>query len=261
MLAFTHKTGHYLSVDGAEIYYELLGDPEGKPLVLLHGGLGCITDLNVILEGIPSGYRVIGIDLRGHGKSTLGDKELNYSQYQRDVEAVLNHLELHSLSMFGFSDGGIVSYRLAAAGNLKVERLITLGSQWRLKINDPSIEFLGGVTSGDWKEMFPESVAYYNDVNPQPDFELLVEKVKNVWIDTSIAGYPNETVSDIRCPVLVMRGDDDFLFSLDEAVELVEQIENTKFMNIAYAEHEAHKESSDICCSIISQTLSCANET
>ncbi|CAG20053.1 hypothetical protein PBPRA1642 [Photobacterium profundum SS9] len=182
-------------------------------------------------------------------------------QYQRDVEAVLNHLELHSFSMFGFSDGGIVSYRLAAAGNLKVERLITLGSQWRLKINDPSIEFLGGVTSDDWKKMFPESAAYYNDVNPQPDFELLVEKVKNVWIDTSIAGYPNETVSDIRCPVLVMRGDDDFLFSLNEAVELVEQIENTKFMNIAYAEHEAHKESSDICCSIINQTLSCANKT
>jgi pimeloyl-ACP methyl ester carboxylesterase len=101
----------------------------------------------------------------------------------------------------------------------------------------------------------------YNNVNPQPDFELLVEKVRSVWIDTSISGYPNETVSDIRCPVLVMRGDDDFLFSLDEAVELVEQIENTKFMNIAYAEHEAHKESPDICCSIISQSLSCANET
>lgn len=255
MSVFTHETGCYLSYDGAEIYYELLGDPACEPLVLLHGGLGCITDLNSVLDGIPNNYRLIGIDLRGHGKSTIGNKELNYYQYQRDVEAVLNHLEIRSFSLFGFSDGGIVSYRLAASGNCNVKRVITLGSQWRLKEDDPSIELLRSVTPDDWKAMFPDSVAYYNKINPQPDFELLVEKVKNVWMDTSISGYPDTTVSDIQCPVLVMRGDDDYLFSLDEAVELVKRIEESKFMNIACAEHEAHKESTDICCSIISKFL------
>ncbi|PSV96840.1 alpha/beta fold hydrolase, partial [Photobacterium lipolyticum] len=121
--------------------------------------------------------------------------------------------------------------------------------------NDPSIECLGGVTSGDWNEMFPDSVAYYNESNPQPDFELLIEKVKNVWVDIASSGYPSDSVSAIKCPTLVMRGDDDFLFSLREAIELVEKIENSKFMNIAFAEHEAHKQYPEVCRSVINKFL------
>ncbi|PSV97172.1 alpha/beta hydrolase, partial [Photobacterium lipolyticum] len=132
-----------------------------------------MTDFNSVIDSIPEDYMIIGIDLRGHGKSTIGNKELSYAQYQSDVVAVLNHLKISSFSLFGFSDGGIVSYRLAASVSSNVEQLITLGSQWRLEENDPSIECLGGVTSGDWNEMFPDSVAYYNESNPQPDFELL----------------------------------------------------------------------------------------
>ena len=256
MLAFTQKNGHYLRVDGAELYYEIMGKPNGKPLVLLHGGFGCMLDFNCLLGSIPSDYKIIGIDLRGHGKSTVGDKELSYAQYQSDIEAVVKHLEIYSYSLLGFSDGGIVSYRLAASENSKVKQLITLGSQWRLEKGDSSVDFLGGVTSGDWKEMFPDAVESYNQSNPQPDFDLLVNKVKNVWLDTTSTGYPNNAVGRIKCPTLIMRGDDDFLFSLGEAVALVEDIENSKFMNIPFAEHEAHKEYPEVCSSVISKFLS-----
>ncbi|MGF1756617.1 alpha/beta hydrolase [Photobacterium sagamiensis] len=256
MLAFTHDKGHYFSFDGAEIYYEIQGDPDGKPLVLLHGGLGCMTDFNSILESIPDNYKIIGIDLRGHGKSTLGEKELSYAQYQNDIAALLRYLDIHSYSLLGFSDGGIVSYRLAASESSKVEQLITLGSQWRLEENDPSVDFLGRLTSTEWGGMYPESVEYYIESNPQPDFELLIEKVKNVWIDRSPSGYPSVSVSGIKCPTLVMRGDGDFLFSLNEAVELVGKIENSKFMNIPFAEHEAHKEYPEVCHLVINKCLS-----
>ncbi|PKF56187.1 hypothetical protein CW748_11035 [Alteromonadales bacterium alter-6D02] len=233
-----------------------MGNLNGKPLVLLHGGFGSMLDFNCLLGSIPSDYQIIGIDLRGHGKSTVGDKELSYAQYQSDIEAVVNHLDIYSYSLLGFSDGGIVSYRLAASENSKVKQLITLGSQWRLEKGDPSVDFLAGVTSGDWEGMFPDAVASYNRSNPQPDFDLLVNKVKNVWLDMTSTGYPNNDVGDIKCPALVMRGDDDFLFSLGEAVALVEEIENSKFMNIPFAEHEAHKEYPEVCCSVISKFLS-----
>ena len=193
---------------------------------------------------------------RGHGKSTLGHKKLSYAQYQRDIKAVLNHLDILSYSLLGFSDGGIVSYRLAASESANVKQLITLGSQWRLKEADPAIEFLGSVTSDDWNEMFPDAVASYNQSNPQPDFDLLVNKVKSVWLDTAPTGYPNNSVSAIKCPTLIIRGDGDFLFSLREAAVLLEEIENSTFMNIPFAEHEVHKEYPEICSSVINKFLS-----
>ncbi|MCG7585889.1 alpha/beta fold hydrolase [Photobacterium sp. OFAV2-7] len=255
MAIFNHKGGHHFSTDGADIYFETLGNPHGKPLVLIHGGLGYITDLNCLLEAIPNGYRIIGIDLRGHGKSTLGTAPLSYEQYQKDIEAILKHLAIDTFSLLGFSDGGIVSYRLAARFNTKVEKLITIGSQWRLEENDPSIEFLAHVTPDDWLDMFPDSVSYYNKINPQPDFERLVNEVKTVWMDTARSGYPSSDIRTIKCPTLIIRGDSDFLLSLQEAVEIVDQIDNAAFMNIAFAEHEAHKECPQICCSVIQRFL------
>lgn len=214
-----------------------------------------MLDFNSIIDSISSEYMIVGIDLRGHGKSTIGDRELSYAQYQSDIEAVLKHLDIDSFSLLGFSDGGIVSYRLAASGSSKVEQLITLGSQWRLEENDPSIELLGGVTSADWNGMFPEAVSYYNESNPKPDFDLLVKRVKSVWMDTMATGYPYASVSAITCATLIMRGDDDELFSLQEAVELVQKIDKSKFMNIPFAEHEAHKDYPEVFCSAVSKFL------
>ncbi|WP_425440426.1 alpha/beta fold hydrolase, partial [Photobacterium lipolyticum] len=58
LLRFTHDSGHYFTFDGADIYYEILGNPNGKPLVLLHGGLGCMTDFNSVIDSIPEDYMI-----------------------------------------------------------------------------------------------------------------------------------------------------------------------------------------------------------
>lgn len=256
MLIFTHKNGYYLNIDNAKIYCEIIGNPKGQPLILLHGGLGNMTDFNGVLESIPSGYKIIGVDLRGHGKSTLGDKELSYAQYQSDIEAILDYLKVDTYSLFGFSDGGIVGYHLAVSKFSKLELLITLGSQWRLEKDDPSIEIMEGLTAEAWNEMYPDSVTYYQKENPEPNFNLLVSKVKNLWLDPTSAEYLKNTVANIKCSTLIMRGDDDFLFSLGEAVALVGAIDNSKFLNIPFAEHEAHKEYPEVFCSVINRFLS-----
>ncbi|MDR0420182.1 MAG: hypothetical protein LBH30_01835, partial [Prevotellaceae bacterium] len=69
---FNHQTGQYIEIDGANIYYEEIKNA-GKPtLLLLHSGFGNIEDFNPILPMFANDYHIIGIDSRGHGKSTLG---------------------------------------------------------------------------------------------------------------------------------------------------------------------------------------------
>ena len=240
----------------ASVYYEMSGNADGKPLVMLHGGLGSKEDFAPVHRYLASEYCLISIDFRGHGKSTLGNTPLSYELYQNDIQNVLSHLGVSRYSLFGFSDGGIVGYRLAAQLPEKVDCLITLGSQWRLKSDDPSIEILNGLTAEFWAERFADDVARYNVSNPKPNFPKLVDAVKMVWLDTSASGYPSCLVEHIKCPTLIMRGDNDFLFSLDEAVALKSRISGADFANIPFTAHASHQESPDLVGVMLQQFLS-----
>jgi pimeloyl-ACP methyl ester carboxylesterase len=122
-MPFNHQFGEYLETDGARIYYEDSGRKDRPALLFLHGGLGNIAEFNAILPELETKFRVAGIDSRGHGKSTLGAGELTYEQLQKDVEHVLRHLGVSSVSIIGFSDGGITGLRLAASSSLTMENL------------------------------------------------------------------------------------------------------------------------------------------
>ncbi|MGL5250776.1 MAG: alpha/beta fold hydrolase, partial [Enterovibrio sp.] len=71
-----------LSVDGAKIYYELSGNPDGTPLLMLHGGLGSLNELSPLHHHVGADHLLISVDFRGHGKSLLGERPLSYQQYQ-----------------------------------------------------------------------------------------------------------------------------------------------------------------------------------
>ena len=246
MAHFDHASGRHVQIGDAAIYYEAAGNPAGPPLVLLHGGLGTMADFNGILKRLPPQFRFIGVDLRGHGKSTTGSAHLDYALYQSDVEAVLESLAVTSFRMMGFSDGGIVAYRLAAKAPARVHQLIPLGAQCRLEPDDPSIPNLTSVTGEGMRKKFPDWVAYYEKVNPEPDFDALVKNVRETWIDTGPRGYPNQAVRSITSPTLIIRGDEDHLFSLNEAIEVRNRIEGAAFMNIPFAGHAAHEDSPDL---------------
>lgn len=78
--------------DGALIYYEDQG--QGKPLVMIHGW-SCSS--KVFKNNVPElakDFRVITIDLRGHGKSSKILHGHTIPQYAQDVRAVIEHLKL-----------------------------------------------------------------------------------------------------------------------------------------------------------------------
>lgn len=253
---FDHQSGHHLQVGDARIYHEITGNPEGTPLLLLHGGLGKTTDFNGLLDRLPERFKFIGMDLRGHGRSTLGSAPLTYQQYQQDVEALLSHLGIKHYTLLGFSDGGIVAYRLASEHPDAIQKLITVGAQWRLDPEDPIFEMLGSMTADFWESLEPGSTGYYNRHNPEPDFEALVRAVVGLWTDTRTTGYPGKTVEQIQAPTLLIRGDEDHLFSLHEAAMLQQQIEGAKVLNLPFAGHDVHASHPDLFLSVVNAFLS-----
>ncbi len=246
MKTFDHTSGTHLEADGARIYYEVIGKEDSPALLVLHGGFGTLEDFNAILPDLHKEFRVIGIDSRGQGKSTLGSTALTYAQIQNDAERVLAHLGIDRLSIIGFSDGGIVAYRLATLSDLKIEKLITIDSRWHVKNTEPTRDIFLKITGESWRTKFPETFEAYQRLNPEPNFDLLARSVIQMWLDPNHSGYVNEAVQGIACPLLIVRGDNDHLISLEAVTELRGLVEHSRLLNIPFAGHAAYLDQKEI---------------
>lgn len=102
----------------------------------------------------------------------MGNKKITYEQIQFDVEAILKHLNINTVSIIGFSDGGTVAYRIASSYRVKVKTLITMGASWYDNDVTESEAMLKSITPESAKEIFSKNFISYLRLNPEPDFDL-----------------------------------------------------------------------------------------
>jgi pimeloyl-ACP methyl ester carboxylesterase len=121
--------GKFAEINGAKIYYEEYG--KGEPLLLIHGNGGNIESMGNQIDYFKSKYRVIVADSRGQGKSELKTDSLTYVQIAKDTEELVNRLKLDSISIIGWSDGGIVGLQMGISGKSKIKKIVAMGSNLR----------------------------------------------------------------------------------------------------------------------------------
>src|SRR5437660_12826383 len=85
----TKGVGHYADVNGIKLYYETAGT--GRPLVLLHGGLGALEMFGPNLAALAKGRQVIAVDLQGHGRTADIDRPLSVALMADDMAALIKH--------------------------------------------------------------------------------------------------------------------------------------------------------------------------
>jgi pimeloyl-ACP methyl ester carboxylesterase len=104
-------TGHTLNAGGVKLWYCVQG--KGQPVVLIHGWLSS-AGLNWVLPGtsglLARDYRVIAVDVRGHGFSDKPTTEEDYgAELVEDVVRLLDHLQIKKAHIIGYSMGGIIA--------------------------------------------------------------------------------------------------------------------------------------------------------
>src|SRR3977135_4138827 len=97
------KSGH-AAVNGVNYYYAIYGT--GEPLLLLHGGLGQIEMFGPNLTRLAQSRQVIGVDLQGHGRTSLGDRQFSLIDIGNDMAGVLKKLGYDKVDVLGHSMGG-----------------------------------------------------------------------------------------------------------------------------------------------------------
>src|SRR5436309_12169062 len=101
----------YADVNGIKLYYEIHG--AGRPVILLHGGLGAIEMFGPNLAALAKGRQVIGVDLQGHGRTADIDRPLSVELMADDIAALIKHLKLERPNVMGYSLGGGVALQTA----------------------------------------------------------------------------------------------------------------------------------------------------
>jgi pimeloyl-ACP methyl ester carboxylesterase len=112
----------YADVNGIRMYYEEHGS--GRPLILLHGGLGLGEMYAPILPALAEGRRLITVDLQAHGHTADVDRPLCYQTMGDDIAGLIGHLGLAQADLMGYSLGAGTALRTAIQHPDLVRRLV-----------------------------------------------------------------------------------------------------------------------------------------
>ena len=169
--AITPYSSGFLSVDSTHnLYWEQSGNPDGVPIVLLHGGPGAGATPTHRRFFNPEHYRIIIFDQRGSGRShPLGSLENNTTQHLvEDIEALRNHLKIERWHLFGGSWGSTLALRYAIEHPKRCLSMILRGI------------FLCEQREIDWflqgmHKVFPEAWEQFADFLPEDEQHDLLE--------------------------------------------------------------------------------------
>ncbi len=233
------KTGHYLDVGDAKIYYEVYGD--GLPIILLHGGLyGYIDEYEKYIPILSRHFKVIAIALRGHGRSEIGTKPISYKLFAEDVNAVIKNESADRATVIGFSDGAITAYILAAHYQSNVRKVVAIGGGLALSgYTEGGLAWLHNFTPENFENHNVKFISSRKKLMPQPERwnEFLV-KMKAVWSEP--VWLSPDKAKNIKCSVLTIGGDRDDFLTTEQFVQTYKAIPNSQ---LAIVPNSGHVES------------------
>ncbi|ASK62585.1 alpha/beta hydrolase [Virgibacillus phasianinus] len=123
--------GYYITVEhGVDIYVNDVGPSDGKPIVFIHGWPQNNKIFEYQYNQLPKwGYRCIGIDLRGFGKSDKPWSGYSYDRLADDIRVILENIRVNNIILAGHSMGGAIVIRyMARHMGYKVRKLALLAA-------------------------------------------------------------------------------------------------------------------------------------
>jgi pimeloyl-ACP methyl ester carboxylesterase len=200
-------TGEYAEVNGINLYFETHG--AGQPMILLHGGLGSGEMFGPVLPALAEHHQVIAVDLQGHGRTADIDRPIEVTLMADDIAALIDHLELNTPDVVGYSLGGAVALHTAAKYPDKVRRLVVASVYIRPDAIDPEIRAQQGQVNAAAVDFLKDTPMYqlYQRVAPRPeDFPRLLDKMgESMAKDFDYT----EEVRGLRMPTLFVAADAD----------------------------------------------------
>jgi pimeloyl-ACP methyl ester carboxylesterase len=199
--------GQYADVNGINLYYEIHG--AGRPMIVLHGGLGSGEMFGPVMPQLTDHHQVVAPDLQGHGRTADIDRPLDIRLMADDIAALIDHLGFDKPDVVGYSLGGGVALQVAARHPRKVRRLVLVSANVRRDAIAAETLAQQDQVSGAAIDFLKDTPMYqtYQRVAPRPeDFPRLLDKIgeamsKDFDFSSDVRG--------LRVPTLIVAADAD----------------------------------------------------
>lgn len=248
----------YAEVNGAKLYYEVVGS--GEPIVFVHGNFGDVRHWDFQMEAFPKNHKVLRYDVRGYGNSSLPDTVTTYRNCD-DLRALMDFLKIEKAHICGLSMGSGIAIDFALAYPDRCLSLIPIGP------------WAGGWGGGQYSSVATDSIftifgEVYNLISSEGpkaatdywwagNHEIKTTVVKPSTLDSLLKmgyeyswwGFLNsskqegysppavEVLNTINIPTLIVTADHDIKACKEVAALMHSQIQNSQLVSVQNAGH------------------------
>ncbi len=251
------------NINGVNLNYEVAG--QGEAVVFLHGMTGSTKDWANQASVLSPKYRVVALDMRGHGKSAAPPKEEDYSVpiFAEDVCAILRMLDIKKCCLAGHSIGGFIALQFALEHQDMLAALVLVDTSSGQFARDPNYAQIRQKLDELARSQGMEAAFEYDSANNPMRIDRfqkhpeLKEITRQKMLMTSVDGYlyasgsigkwepVTPRLSEIKVPALIYCGDEDSGFT--EATKVLKEgIADSEVVTVKGVGHNPHEEAPDI---------------
>ena len=226
----------YINVRGHEIF-TFQWSKRGEALVILHGGLSHSEKVKkYLLPAVKRDFKVFAYDRTGHGRTANQKGSFHFNFQTKELIAFLEDVVKEPAHLIGISDGANIAIMTAIARPELIRSVVSIGgnttaSQIRMKFGKP--------------EVSAESQAEHDRISPDHPSELIKKVATAFKVWKSEPSIAITKLAKIKCPVLVLAGDDDVI-SAKESEKIYQAITNARLAIVPGASHVVIKEKTEL---------------
>jgi pimeloyl-ACP methyl ester carboxylesterase/putative sterol carrier protein len=234
--------GHYVVVDGIRVYYEEAG--EGNPIICFHAAAQDTLMYRHVLEGLSDNYRVIAVDAPGHSKSELpADGPFqSLTRHAEFNEKLMDKLGLVKPAIIGCSMGGNLVLELGARRPDAYSAIVSAeGADYTPTVSEFFLDMLlmnGTEIIGAWSRSM---TGYRTPPDRARDVVWQISRTTPEVMRGDLTGYGNfdkrDQMGKIKAPVLLLRGDADWLVYQSKVEETASRIPGSEIAVLAGTGH------------------------
>ena len=234
-----------MKINHHELNIEQYGNPQAPTILFLHHGLGSTQAWRKqIMAFKEAGYHLIIYDRWGYGASDPRP-HLHVPDFKddlADLDEIINRFELTSLTLIGHSDGGSISLYYAAQNPDSVKALIVVAAHIYLEFKmEPGIQTIRSAFEKD--KGFRRGMLRAHGEK----YETTFFNWYDGWHTPKVINWDMRPIlKKIRCPVLVIQGEEDEHATSQHAIEIAKNIPSADLWLVPGAKHMLPQENPDI---------------
>jgi pimeloyl-ACP methyl ester carboxylesterase len=243
-----------IQVRDLDLYYEIHGNPNGEPLVLLHGFMSTGRVFAPILDRMGINNQVFIPDWRGHGRTVNPRDEIVHAELADDTAAFAAALGLERTHFCGHSSGGMHLLFLALQHPQLVHTLTLVSATYTF--DDYLKARVREARDSDADEWIDSLNSLHGDFHGSGYAQKLVDQwVTSVHRPDELPFTPDD-LGEITCPTLILHGDRDRYFPLHVPVTIHQAIPNAELCILPNCGHLVPDESPELFVTALTEFLS-----